>query len=318
MQLADMTVMVNVIHGMVGFDRPFSQLTKVADLFPEIEKRIVFAEALEQAFRIEFESEEISAWGTLQNVVDSVVNQLDARRQVDDELTQISPEKIEAMRVETIKKHMPMYGTDVGHGHVWKRPDGSRARCGGPTICKTCANDLAWVEAAKKGEDVPTVVEADNEIEPVIKPPINRIEHKDVEDFRTGNYTVRNALNQYQHIALKSAIYPGKGTPFGLMYTALGLAEAGEVQNKVKKGFRDDNWIEFHGAVSARGREVVFNPVKPERREQITKELRGLLWYIAATASELDITLHDIALGNLEELCGRTDRGTLSGDGDDR
>lgn len=250
MQFADMVIMVNVIHGLVGFERPFSPLTKISNLFPEA-KRFVFAEKLEEKFEIEFEREEIAAWGTMQSVIDSVMNQLTARRQTDDE----------------------------------------------------------------KVEDVPTVVEAE---QPVVKPPINRIEHKDVEDFRNGNYHLHNALNQYQQIALKSAIYPGKGTPFGLMYVALGLAESGEVQNKVKKGFRDDMWIEFYGAVSERGREVVFNPVTPARRDQIAKELRGLLWYLAATASELNLTLHDIALGNLEELCGRTDRGTLSGDGDDR
>jgi hypothetical protein len=32
-------------------------------------------------------------------------------------------------------------GTNTGHGHVWPRPDGVRARCGGPAICKDCAFD---------------------------------------------------------------------------------------------------------------------------------------------------------------------------------
>ena len=31
--------------------------------------------------------------------------------------------------------------TNTGHGHVWKRPDGVRARCGGPGICRECAAD---------------------------------------------------------------------------------------------------------------------------------------------------------------------------------
>jgi len=30
-----------------------------------------------------------------------------------------------------------------GHGHVFKRPDGLVARCGGPAICKQCAIDEA-------------------------------------------------------------------------------------------------------------------------------------------------------------------------------
>jgi hypothetical protein len=32
---------------------------------------------------------------------------------------------------------------NTGHGHVWARPDGIKARCGGPAICPECAKDLA-------------------------------------------------------------------------------------------------------------------------------------------------------------------------------
>ena len=30
-----------------------------------------------------------------------------------------------------------------GHGHVYPRPDGMTARCGGPKICERCSLDLA-------------------------------------------------------------------------------------------------------------------------------------------------------------------------------
>jgi len=40
-------------------------------------------------------------------------------------------------------------GTNEGHGHVWKRPDGMRARCGGPRICRVCAVDAADKQAAE-------------------------------------------------------------------------------------------------------------------------------------------------------------------------
>jgi hypothetical protein len=33
-------------------------------------------------------------------------------------------------------------GTNSGHGHVWKRPDGRRYRCGGLHMCQQCRNDL--------------------------------------------------------------------------------------------------------------------------------------------------------------------------------
>jgi len=42
------------------------------------------------------------------------------------------------------------YGTNTGHGHVWERPDGVKARCGGPGLCSTCALDAARVAARGK------------------------------------------------------------------------------------------------------------------------------------------------------------------------
>ncbi len=38
-------------------------------------------------------------------------------------------------------------GTNTGHGHVWPRPDGARARCGGPKLCRECALDFTrWTK----------------------------------------------------------------------------------------------------------------------------------------------------------------------------
>ncbi len=31
----------------------------------------------------------------------------------------------------------------TGHGHVTPRPDGAKARCGGPALCPECARELA-------------------------------------------------------------------------------------------------------------------------------------------------------------------------------
>lgn len=160
---------------------------------------------------------------------------------------------------------------------------------------------------------------------------INRITQTDLDEFQERvaqpGYLVQptNDLDNYQRIATKSAIYPGQGTPFGLMYAALGLAEAGEVQNKVKKAFRDDGVISFF--TSSGDNEYgqaqhtptySTKPLPPERRAQIIKELGGALWYIAAMCNEINATLSEVALQNLEELCSRGERGTLRGDGDER
>lgn len=37
-------------------------------------------------------------------------------------------------------------GTNQGHGHVWPRPDGMKAKCGGPVLCRTCAAEASLVE----------------------------------------------------------------------------------------------------------------------------------------------------------------------------
>lgn len=152
-----------------------------------------------------------------------------------------------------------------------------------------------------------------------MKQPINRVIAQDVADFRNAlEFTPdENSADRYQELAVRSAIYPGKGTPFGLMYCALGLGEAGEVQNKVKKAFRDDGVIEIiHEGDNAYSFEAYEVP--EERKRAIVKELGGNLWYIAALCDELGTTIGEVMATNLEELASRSERGTLSGDGDNR
>jgi NTP pyrophosphatase (non-canonical NTP hydrolase) len=110
-------------------------------------------------------------------------------------------------------------------------------------------------------------------------------------------------FNEYQRQAFTTARYPEKGTGSwgAICYTALGLGEAGEVQNKVKKIARDDG-----------------GQLTPERKQAIIRELGGNLWYIAALSTEMGITLEEVARTNLDELFGRVERGTIHGSGDDR
>ena len=39
---------------------------------------------------------------------------------------------------------------NTGHGHVWERPDGVKARCGGPGLCHEC--DLDYLRAQPIGD----------------------------------------------------------------------------------------------------------------------------------------------------------------------
>ena len=104
----------------------------------------------------------------------------------------------------------------------------------------------------------------------------------------------------YQQQSRKTAIYPDAGQT--LVYPTLGLAgEAGEVAEKVKKIIRDNS-----------------GTVTEENRAEIAKELGDVLWYIAVTASYLDIDLDDLAVANINKLADRQARGVLSGSGDNR
>lgn len=108
-------------------------------------------------------------------------------------------------------------------------------------------------------------------------------------------------LSQYQMLARQTAIYPNKDSVDGLCYTSLGLGEAGEFQNQVKKILRDDNKV-----------------LTEERRQKLIDELGDILWYVANCASELNIDLSEVASRNVDKLFSRKDRGVLKGSGDKR
>lgn len=46
------------------------------------------------------------------------------------------------------------YGSNSGHGHVWDRPDGVKARCGGPALCIHCRRDLQDVKNLQAARQV--------------------------------------------------------------------------------------------------------------------------------------------------------------------
>lgn len=138
---------------------------------------------------------------------------------------------------------------------------------------------------------------------------INKIMLDDVELFNQPAHT--QGLDAYQYFATQNANWPGKGTTLGLSYIAGKLnGEAGEMAGQVFKAGRDDNLL------IEDTNEFRCYDLTDERRAKITKELQDVLWYVAAMASELNLTLSDVAIGNLENLAGRTERGTLQGDGD--
>jgi NTP pyrophosphatase (non-canonical NTP hydrolase) len=106
-------------------------------------------------------------------------------------------------------------------------------------------------------------------------------------------------LDEYQRLASTTAVYD---RAYGVFYPALGLnGEAGEVAEHAKKIIRDDE-----GAIT------------DERRDAIKKELGDVLWYVAAIATDLGMSMGDIAKTNIDKLTSRQKRGVLGGSGDER
>ena len=105
-------------------------------------------------------------------------------------------------------------------------------------------------------------------------------------------------FDEYQKKSRKTAKYPEKN----FVYPTLGLAgESGEVAEKIKKVIRDKG-----------------GKIDEETRDEIGKELGDVLWYMAQLATELGLSLDDIAEKNIEKLYSRLDRGKISGSGDNR
>ena len=107
-------------------------------------------------------------------------------------------------------------------------------------------------------------------------------------------------FTEYQELAKSTAVYP---IGYKKVYPALGLCgEAGEVAEKIKKSIRDG--LDFHE--------------EKQFKEDLTKELGDVLWYVAALANDLDISLNDVAEGNIEKLASRKKRNKIGGSGDNR
>lgn len=121
-----------------------------------------------------------------------------------------------------------------------------------------------------------------------------------------GQYTEPSLayFDNYQRKIWTLASYPDVGT--NMVYPALGCAgEAGEVADKVKKFWRNNNVTD--GAKLTDG-----------QKEALVKELGDTLWYIAALGREIGVSLSEIAQANIDKLTDRRARGVINSEGDNR
>lgn len=109
------------------------------------------------------------------------------------------------------------------------------------------------------------------------------------------------AFNEYQQRALSTAVHH-PNTEMDQSIFAMGIAgEAGEVVEKWKKivAYRD-------------------GVVTDEDKQELSKELGDVLWYVAVFAHELGIELDDVVQQNLAKLASRKERNVIKGQGDNR
>lgn len=114
-------------------------------------------------------------------------------------------------------------------------------------------------------------------------------------------------LNEYQKLALQTAVYPAE---YKILYPALGMnGEAGEVADKVKKVIRDTIVLkDCNGTI-----------VLPKDKSiELAKEVGDVLWCCATLAKDLGFSLEEIAQMNVDKLQSRQNRGKLGGSGDNR
>ena len=109
-------------------------------------------------------------------------------------------------------------------------------------------------------------------------------------------------FKEYQESTARTAVYNGRQSVGGLVYSTLGLSgEAGEIANKVKKIIRDADGV-----------------LTNEVRATLIDECGDVFWYLSQLCTELGADLEDVAVANIAKLTSRLERGVIKGSGDNR
>jgi hypothetical protein len=112
--------------------------------------------------------------------------------------------------------------TSTGHGHVTPRPDGAKARCGGPALCHECARELAETgRPVRTGLSLAQNCEA-WDVFPDLRPPeypdfegipafARTAAHRTGADLPVARLRRIGWLDQLGRVWLRSAHWDGKG-----------------------------------------------------------------------------------------------------------
>lgn len=124
-------------------------------------------------------------------------------------------------------------------------------------------------------------------------------------------------FNEYRDFTEETAVYPEQ---IGLFYTLLGLdGEVGELNEKVKKGIRDDlpeTVVEEYANENLLL--VLTEELQNNPQRDVAGELGDILWYWTRVCEELGYDPNEIAAENVAKLTDRKKRDVLHGSGDNR
>ncbi|MCC7162575.1 MAG: nucleoside triphosphate pyrophosphohydrolase family protein [Anaerolineae bacterium] len=108
------------------------------------------------------------------------------------------------------------------------------------------------------------------------------------------------SFQEYQRLSRRT--WNRVQTDHPIVYPTLGLVnEAGELAGKVKKIFRDKQGV-----------------ISDADREALKYELGDVMWYLAQIATELNLSMEEIAQANIDKLASRLERNQIRGEGDYR
>ena len=149
-----------------------------------------------------------------------------------------------------------------------------------------------------------------------------QLEWGDPEDFRAIKLRndIDNAvgqpmtLNQYQDKAMKTCMPSSENVAYMLLNL---VGEMGEFASKIAKSIRKGEVAIGHGVDNDLVPLIPFDEWM-QKSEELKKEAGDILWQLSGLIFTMGWTLEDVAIGNLEKLASRKQRGVIDGDGDNR
>ena len=126
-------------------------------------------------------------------------------------------------------------------------------------------------------------------------------------------------LNEYQEKAMQTCMPSCDNISYMLLNL---VGEVGEFSSKIAKAIRKEN-VYIGGQKDMKGLSKLcvyphFIPEFVEFNEELMKEGGDILWQLFGVFSALGWTAEEVAVGNLDKLADRFERGKIDGDGDNR